>query len=67
MSAPLRSGPARDFSFRQRLPAGAIRIIEPEEDVAETLEFDPAKIRAAIDAGRRAVDREWDALEPLLS
>ena len=44
-----------------------IRIIEPEEEVAETLEFNPAKIRAAIDAGRRAVDREWDALEPLLS
>ncbi len=44
-----------------------IRIIEPEEEVSETLEFDPAKIRAAIDAGRRAVDREWDALEPLLS
>ena len=44
-----------------------IRIIEPDEEVAETLEFDPAKIRAAIDAGRRAVDREWDALEPLLS
>lgn len=44
-----------------------IRIIEPDEEVAETLEFDPQKIRAAIDAGRRAVDREWDALQPLLS
>src|SRR3546814_19293032 len=42
-----------------------IRIIEPEEEVAETLEFDPARIRAAIDAGRRAVDREWDALEQI--
>jgi len=44
-----------------------IRIIEPEEEYSETLEFDPAKIRAAIDAGRRAVEHEWDALEPLLS
>lgn len=44
-----------------------IRIIEPEAEFSDTLEFDPAKIRAAIDAGRRAVEREWDALEPLLS
>lgn len=44
-----------------------IRIIEPEEAYSETLEFDPAKIRAAIEAGRRAVEREWEALEPLLS
>ena len=44
-----------------------IRIIEPEQEYSETLEFDPAKIRAAIDAGRRAVEHEWDALEPLLS
>ena len=44
-----------------------IRIIEPEEEVSDTLEFNPVKIRAAIDAGRRAVDREWEALEPLLN
>jgi len=44
-----------------------IRIIEPEQEYSETLEFDPAKIRKAIDAGRAAVDREWEALEPLLS
>jgi NTE family protein len=44
-----------------------IRVIEPDHEVSDTLEFDPAKIRAAIDAGRDAVEREWDALEPLLS
>lgn len=44
-----------------------IRIIEPDREYSDTLEFDPAKIRAAIDAGRLAVEREWDALEPLLS
>jgi NTE family protein len=44
-----------------------IRVIEPDHEVSETLEFDPARIRAAIAAGRAAVDREWDALEPLLS
>jgi len=44
-----------------------IRIIEPEQEYSETLEFDPKKIRKAIDAGRAAVEREWEALEPLLS
>lgn len=44
-----------------------IRVIEPDHEVSDTLEFDPAKIRAAIESGRAAVDREWDALEPLLS
>lgn len=44
-----------------------IRIIEPDREYSETLEFDPDKIRAAIEAGRHAVDREWEALEPLLS
>lgn len=44
-----------------------VRIIEPDEEYSETLEFDPKKIRRAIDAGRKAVEREWEALEPLLS
>ena len=44
-----------------------IRIIEPEQEFSDTLEFDPVKIRKAIDAGRAAVDREWEALEPLLT
>lgn len=43
-----------------------VRVIEPEEEYADTLEFDPAKIRRAIDAGRAAVDREWPAIERLL-
>jgi NTE family protein len=44
-----------------------IRVIEPERDYLDTLEFKPAKIQEAIEAGRRAVDREWHAIEPLLS
>jgi NTE family protein len=43
-----------------------VRVIEPEEDFSDTLEFDPAKIRRAIDAGQAAVEREWPALEGLL-
>jgi NTE family protein len=44
-----------------------LRVIEPEKEYSDTLEFNPAKIREAIQAGRDAVDREWDALEPLLT
>jgi len=44
-----------------------IRVIEPEKDYLDTLKFEPAKIREAIDAGRQAVDREWHAIEPLLT
>lgn len=43
-----------------------VRVIEPEEEFSDTLEFDPAKIRRAIDAGRAAVDRDWTAIERLL-
>ncbi|MEO0440427.1 MAG: patatin-like phospholipase family protein [Pseudomonadota bacterium] len=45
-----------------------IRIIAPEPgfDAPETLEFKPAKIRAAIDAGRQAVDDQWDSLKLFL-
>jgi len=44
-----------------------IRVIEPEQAYSDTLEFDPDKIRTAIDAGRAAVERDWEAIEPLLS
>ena len=44
-----------------------IRIIEPDKDYLDTLKFEPTKIRAAIEAGRQAVDREWYAIEPLLT
>jgi NTE family protein len=44
-----------------------IRVIEPERDHLDTLKFEPAKIREAIEAGRHAVEREWPAIEPLLS
>lgn len=42
-------------------------VIEPEVEFLDTLEFDPAKIAAAIQAGRQAVERQWDAIEPLLT
>jgi NTE family protein len=44
-----------------------VRIIEPEEEFSDTLEFDPGKIRRAIDAGRAAVDRDWPVLERILA
>ena len=44
-------------------PTRPIRIIAPDRDHSDTLEFDPAKIRAAIDAGRRAVTDDWNELE----
>ena len=43
-----------------------IRIIAPSETYSDTLEFDPAKIRRAIDAGRRAVTDDWGELQRFL-
>lgn len=43
-----------------------IRIIAPDVEVAETLEFDPANIRRGIDAGRRAVAAQWSSLQSVL-
>ncbi|WP_404477843.1 patatin-like phospholipase family protein [Novosphingobium sp. BL-52-GroH] len=44
-----------------------IRIIEPEEEYSDTLEFDPAKIRKAIDAGRQAIEQQWPIIQTLVS
>jgi NTE family protein len=45
-----------------------IRIISPDPgfESADTLEFKPAKIRAAIDAGRAAVATQWPSLKLFL-
>ena len=43
-----------------------ILTIAPERELSETLDFDPAKIRGAIDAGRAAAAQAWTALGPLL-
>jgi NTE family protein len=45
-----------------------IRLLSPDPgfDAADTLEFKPAKIAAAIDAGRRAVTDQWDSLRIFL-
>ena len=40
-----------------------IRIIAPTREYSDTLEFDPVKIRAAMEAGRQAVSADWTALE----
>ncbi len=44
-----------------------IRILGPTTEVADTLEFDPARIRAGIDAGRRAVADNWTMLEAVIA
>ena len=44
-----------------------ILTIAPDREVADTLEFDPARIRAAIDAGRRAVAGRWGELQPFFT
>jgi NTE family protein len=45
-----------------------IRIIAPDPGFADadTLEFKPAKIRAAIEHGRAAVAAQWPALKLFL-
>jgi NTE family protein len=45
-----------------------VRIIAPDASfpAADTLDFAPAKIRAAIDAGRQAVVNEWASLKLFL-
>jgi NTE family protein len=42
-------------------------VIEPDREFLDTLEFDPVKIAQAIDAGRAAVGRMWESIEPILS
>ena len=44
-----------------------VRVIEPEEAFSDTLEFDPAKIARAIDAGRAAVDKQWPSIQALVT
>ncbi|QMW24024.1 patatin-like phospholipase family protein [Sandaracinobacteroides saxicola] len=43
-----------------------IHIIAPAAEISDTLEFDPAKIRAGIAAGRKAVADDWPALSALI-
>ena len=42
-------------------------VIEPEKEYLDTLEFDAAKIAEAMEAGRAAVSRLWDSIEPLVT
>ena len=43
-----------------------VRVIEPEEEFSDTLEFDPVKIRRAIDAGRAALDAQMPLIEAVV-
>jgi len=42
-----------------------VRVLEPAEEFSETLEFNPQKIRRAIDSGRAVVEQQWPALQAL--
>ncbi len=42
-------------------------VIEPDKEYLDTLEFAPAKIAEAMEAGRAAVGRMWELIEPLLT
>lgn len=44
-----------------------ISVIEPEEEFSDTLEFDPVKIKTAIEAGRVAVETHWPAIQPIVA
>ena len=41
-------------------------MIEPTEDFYDTLEFNPAKIKAAIERGRAALEQAWPRIEPIV-
>lgn len=49
-----------------RYSMARIEVIEPVENLYDTLEFDPAKLREAMDRGRQAVEEAWPRLEPLV-
>jgi NTE family protein len=44
-----------------------VRVVEPTEAYSDTLEFDPAKILKAIEAGRKAIDDNWATIQPLVT
>ena len=56
--------PLRNELLKYRM--ARVEVLEPAEEHLETLEFDPAKIKAAIAAGREAVEANWDRIETLI-
>lgn len=44
-----------------------VRVLEPAVEFSETLEFAPAKIEAAIIAGRKTVDDNWPMLQSFVT
>jgi NTE family protein len=44
-----------------------VEVLEPAAEYLDTLEFDPVKIKAAIQAGRDAVEANWDRIEALIA
>jgi NTE family protein len=43
-----------------------VEVLEPDMEHLDTLDFDPAKIKAAIKAGRDAVEANWDRIKALI-
>ena len=43
-----------------------VKVIEPTEDFSDTLEFDPAKIARAVNAGRAMVNDNWAEIEAFI-
>lgn len=44
-----------------------VRVIEPTEEFSDTLEFDPAKIGKAIEAGRAVVDQQFASIQAIVT
>ena len=50
----------------QRFRMARIEVIEPEAHLIDTLDFDPAKIAIAMEAGREAVRTNWGRISAFL-
>jgi NTE family protein len=58
--------PIDDELARYRFTPVKILAPDPSFDVGETMDFDPARIKAAIALGRKAVQDDWPALQAFL-
>ena len=56
--------PLRNELLKYRM--ARVEVLEPEVEHLDTLDFDPVKIKAAIQAGRDAVEANWDRIEALI-
>jgi NTE family protein len=58
--------PLEDELARYRFTPVKIMAPDPSFDVGETMDFDPARIKAAIELGRKAVNDDWTDLKGFL-